>query len=78
MTNSDDPELVRLRRAAFASRLRQYRARAHLSQQDVAERAGMDRSFYGSIEAGKRSPRLDRVWDIAAALEVHITELLED
>jgi transcriptional regulator with XRE-family HTH domain len=38
----------------------------------------MDRSFYSRVETGEMSPRVDRLWDIAAALQVPITELFRE
>ena len=67
--------VVQLRRAAFGSRLRQLRVARGLSQEGLAERAGVDRSHYAEIETGKHSPRVDWVYDVAAALEVHVSEL---
>ena len=62
-------------RSALGSRLRQLRAARNLSQEALARRAGMDRSFYSNIETGAVSPRVDRLWDIAAALHVPITAI---
>jgi transcriptional regulator with XRE-family HTH domain len=70
--------LQQVRRSALGSRLRQLRAARNLSQEALARRAGMDRSFYSNIETGAVSPRVDRLWDIAAALHVPITELFRE
>jgi DNA-binding XRE family transcriptional regulator len=35
----------------------------------------VDRSHYAEVETGKHSPRVDWVYDVAAALEVHVSEL---
>lgn len=78
-TPGDDRDrLVQVRRAALGSRLRQLRAARHLSQEAVARRAGIDRSFYTEIELGKLSPRVDYLWDIAGALGVPASELLRE
>jgi len=79
--STPDDELARLqhvRRNDLGGRLRHLRAARNLSQQALARRAGMDRSFYSNIETGTVSPRVDRLWDIAAALHVPITELFRD
>jgi transcriptional regulator with XRE-family HTH domain len=70
--------LQQIRRAALGSRLRQLRAARNLTQEALARRAAMDRSFYTRIETGVLSPRVDRLWDIAAALHVPIAELFRD
>jgi transcriptional regulator with XRE-family HTH domain len=78
-TSGDDREqLVRVRRAALGSRLRQLRAARGLTAEAVARRAGIDRSFYSEIELGKLSPRVDFLWDIAAALGVPASDLLRE
>lgn len=78
MPDEERARLVRIRRAALASRLRQLRAARNLSQETLARRAGLDRSFYAEIEGGKLSPRVDRLWDIAAALQVPVHELFRE
>jgi transcriptional regulator with XRE-family HTH domain len=69
-----DP-LVRRRREEFGRRLRILRRRANLTQEALANAAGIDRSFYVELEASKHSISLDRVYDIADALGVNIGEL---
>ena len=70
--------LQRVRRAALGSRLRQLRAARRLSQEALARRAGMNRSYYSRIESGFQSPTVDKLQNIAAALHVHIAELFRD
>jgi transcriptional regulator with XRE-family HTH domain len=67
-----------MRRAALASRLRQARAAAQLTQEQVASRAGMDRGFYGQVERGLRGLSVDKLWLIADALGRPITDLLRE
>lgn len=74
----DQDRLQRIRRAALGSRLRQLRAARGLSQEALARRAGIDRSFYSKVETGVMSPTADKLHDIAAALHVHISELFRD
>ena len=78
MPDDDSARLMHLRRAALGSRLRQLRAARRLSQEAVARRAGMDRSYYTEIELGKSSPSVDKLWDIAAAIGVPIMELFRE
>ena len=63
--------LQQVRRSALGSRLRQLRAARNLSQEALARRAGMDRSFYSNIETGavagpKRATTLPDVITAAA------------
>lgn len=70
--------LVRARRAVLASRLRQLRSARRWTQETVARRAGMNRSYYSQLELGNHSPSLDTLWDIAAAYGVPITDLFRE
>ena len=48
-----------------------------LSQEKLAVDAGIDLTYLGGIERGRRNPSLLVMVRIAAALEAEITELLE-
>jgi transcriptional regulator with XRE-family HTH domain len=63
-------------RAAFGARLRAARERRGLSQEALAERAGVDRKLIYRTELGQTSPRLDAVVCIAAALGQQPSSLL--
>jgi DNA-binding XRE family transcriptional regulator len=75
---ADLDDVVRVRRAALGGRLRQLRTSRDLSQRKLAEAAGVDRSFYASVETGKSSPRVDWLFEVAVALGVHITEFFQE
>ena len=49
-----------------------------LSQEKLAELAGLHRTTLGTIENGKTSPTLDSIARIANALNLTISELLVD
>ena len=55
---------------AFGKVLREYRERAGLSQEGLANAADLDRTFIGMLERGQRQPTLDSVFRIADALKV--------
>jgi transcriptional regulator with XRE-family HTH domain len=57
--------------------LTRFRARAALSQDSTAERAGLHRTEISLIERGLRVPRLDTIVKLAGALEVDPCMLLE-
>lgn len=78
MPEGDEDRLKRIRRAGLGSRLRQLRAARGLSQEALARRAGIDRSFYSRVETGTMSPTVDKLYDIAAALQIHVSELFRD
>jgi len=52
-------------RALFGKRVREYRLQNGLTQQELADRAGLHRSYVGEIELGKRNITLDNAMKIA-------------
>lgn len=70
--------IARQGRAAFARQLRETRLDRGLTQEQVAHRAGLDRSFYVEVETGKHSISLDRIFDVAAALGVTAKDLVPE
>ena len=65
-------------RAAFAARVRALRLAKGLSQEQLAERAGLHRTYVSSLERGQRNVGLDNILDLAAALDVPAAELFRD
>lgn len=63
-------------RQIFAQRLRQIRQIKGLSQEELADRAGLHRTYVGSVERSERNVSIDNMERLAIALEVDITELL--
>lgn len=49
-----------------------------LSQEDLAFRAGIKRSYMGVIERGEKSPSIDTIMKVAKGLGVTISELFAD
>lgn len=62
---------------ALGHNIRRLREARKLSQNDVAQRAGLSRVAYGNIEAGSSSPKVETLMRVASALEVKLQELLE-
>lgn len=60
---------------AFGGRIRELRKEMGFSQERLASVAGMDRSYVGSLERGKRNPTLKNICEIAKALGVAPAEL---
>lgn len=69
---------ARAGRDAFAARLREVRVGRGITQEQLAQAAGLDRSFYVEVETGKHSLALDRVFDLAEALNVTARDLVPD
>lgn len=69
-------EEARAWRESFGSRLRSLREQRAMSQEQLADAAGVDRKLVYRTELGQTSPRLDAVVHIARALGVSPSELL--
>jgi transcriptional regulator with XRE-family HTH domain len=58
--------------------LRQYREKVGVSQEELAYRAGIDRTYVSGIERGIRNPTVLVLQGLAAVLKVRPAELLAD
>jgi len=63
-------------RALIAANLRRLRAKRGLSQEALADRAGIHRTYVGSVERAERNISIDNVCRLAGALGVDVRELL--
>jgi transcriptional regulator with XRE-family HTH domain len=61
----------------FGARLREFRESRGLSQEGLAEAAGIHRTHVSLIERNRRSVRLDTLFRLAAALEVDAADLIQ-
>lgn len=61
----------------FGESLRKLRVQADFSQEELAERAGIDRSYLGGIERGEHNLALINIIKIAKALNLPPHKLLE-
>jgi transcriptional regulator with XRE-family HTH domain len=59
----------------LGKRIRELRQRTGLSQEKMAAKARMDRTYYAGIERGERNPSVKNLAKIANALGVHISAL---
>ncbi|MGH9890664.1 MAG: helix-turn-helix domain-containing protein [bacterium] len=64
-------------RKAFGAHLRSLREGAGISQEALASRAGLHRTYVGSVERGERNPTLESMFVLAQALEVPLQTLLD-
>lgn len=59
----------------FGEAVRKARAAAALTQEELADRSGLDRSYIGGVERGERNPTLSVIEKIAEGLGVTLAEL---
>jgi transcriptional regulator with XRE-family HTH domain len=64
------------RLVAFGSAVRARRGELGLSQEELAHRCDLDRTYVGGVERGERNIGLINIYAIAAALELPAYELL--
>ncbi len=58
----------------FGNAVREARTVAGLTQEDLADRAGLDRSYIGGIERGERNPTLSVIEKIVDGLGLSLAE----
>ena len=65
-------------RELLAKRIRELRAERGWSQDELAEKAGLHRTYIGTIERAEQSVTVDSIEKIAKALKVPIKELFKE
>jgi len=70
--SSDHPELI-----AFGSAVRSIRLDKGLSQEALADLAGIDRSYMGGVERGEHNIALINIKRIANALEASVSDVMK-
>lgn len=62
----------------LAKNVRFYRLKSNLSQEKLAELAGLHRTYIGMVERGERNITVNNLGKIARALNLAPSKLLED
>ena len=57
--------------------IRRWRLERGLSQEEVAHRVGIDTSYFGQVERGRRNPTIAVLGRIADALSVPLARFLD-
>lgn len=65
-------------RLIFGANLRRERETLGLSQEDLGEKAGLHRTYIGSVERGERNVSIDNMERLARAVDTTIQSLLEE
>jgi transcriptional regulator with XRE-family HTH domain len=60
----------------LGTRIKALRLKDNISQEELAYKAKIERSYMGRIERGEGNPSLKKVVDIANALKVNLEELV--
>ena len=62
----------------FGKRIRQLRTEAGLSQEKFALQIGMDRTYYASVEAGRRNVSLKNIEKIADGFGISLSDMFRN
>ena len=62
----------------FATRIKEIRISRGLSQEKFALKIDMDRTYYASVESGKRNISLKNIQKIADGFEMSLEELFKN
>ena len=57
------------------NRIKEYRARHNMKQEELARRVGVRRETIGNLEKGRYNPSLVLAWNIAQVFGVSIEEI---
>lgn len=61
----------------FGNLIRQLRLEMRLSQEELAEKAGVHRTYIGMIERAEKNITLCNIEKIASALNIRLTDLFD-
>ena len=71
MRNSDKIKVL------FGQRVKKLRQQAGMSQETVADKCGLDRTYVSGIERGIRNPTLEVIEVIARGLDIELNHLFD-
>ena len=64
--------------AKLGQRIRELRLKLELSQEKFALKIGMDRTYFSSVESGKRNISIVNLEKIAKGLNISLSELFRE
>ncbi len=59
----------------FGNKVAELRKGQKMSQEELADKCGLHRTYLGAIERGEKSPTLNTVYKIAKGLNITINQL---
>lgn len=62
----------------FGKRIKFYRTQKGLSQEELAFKAGLDRTYIASVENGKRNVSIQTIGKFLNALEITFADFFKD
>jgi transcriptional regulator with XRE-family HTH domain len=62
----------------FGNSLKQIRRKKHITQEDLADMAKLDRTYISLLERGLRKPSLEAIMSIAKSLDISACEFVKD
>jgi len=62
----------------FGDRIKELRLMKKLSQEELAEKAGLHRTYIGMVERGERNISLKNIQKLSNALETNIYNIFKD
>ncbi len=62
----------------LGNRIRSYRLKNKMSQEELAFKAGLHRTYVGMVERGEKNITIAKLAQIAKAIPIKLSELLKD
>ncbi|MCM3003659.1 helix-turn-helix domain-containing protein [Priestia koreensis] len=63
---------------AFGVILKKYRMKLELSQEELALRSELDRTYISLLERGKRKPTINTIFSLSKELSINPNKLIEE
>lgn len=61
----------------FGNRIRDIRHKAGISQEELAHKSGLHRTYMGAVERGEKNVSLKNIEKIATGLNINLEQLFE-
>jgi len=62
----------------FGKNLKNIRSLKGLSQEELAERSGLHRTYISFLERGQRNPTLTTIYKLASVLDINVRTFFEE